>query len=299
MSTTALRDSIEREARAQVRAVLEDPEARLALRQDFYRRYGFRDHFELASEYGMGASELDFMKWEIARGVLDPVRPRGRGGSAWWRGVNGDFLYYGQLARLAHESGTDPELLPLPARAWVEYIAAPGERTWYRAHNASIVAGYVTRIPVALRERRAEQIFINVVLYRLLYAQGMVEGAEMGELGRILANPCLPSVDALVHLPDFYPRHYPLRRADMRALMHRAHGPEAWLELFLDEVLILPHLVKLYQDAADWLPAPDLPTFVRDGEPVYPALRPYKMHRYLWVRLILLTIDLWRGLRRA
>lgn len=272
MTTWADLDAL---ARRDVDAVADDPHGRLRLREAFYERFGFAAHLPAreASEsgssghrFGYGRSELDFLRWEIARGVLDPAR-----GSPWWRAVNLGFLHAGRLAELGHDAGLDRAGAPAPVRAWLEYFAAPSSRSWYRAHNTSIVAGYAECSGPAQAEPRTEQVFVNMVLYRLLYAQGMVEGAAFGPLGRFLADPELPSVDLLVHLPDFYPRHYPLSAADARHVLHRGHSLEEATTRCLDLVLIHPHLVRLYHMAAEWTGYPVLTSWIVRGEPVYPS----------------------------
>lgn len=276
-------NTLEAVARQDVAAVADDPEGRLRMREAFYAHYGFAAQLvasgQLAatdndSRYGYGRSELDFLRWEIARGVLDPTR-----GSAWWRAVNLSFLLAGRLAELGHDAGLGPDGAPVPVQAWLEYMVAPSSRTWYRAHNTSIVAGYAECLVPAEAEPRSEQVFVNMVLYRLLYAQGIVEGFAFGPLGRFLADPELPSVDILVHLPDFYPRHYPLSTADVRHIMHRGHSLEEAATRCLDEVLIHPHLARLYQKAAGWTRSHVLPSWVVRGEPVYPSGSP----RFPWL----------------
>jgi hypothetical protein len=269
-------------ARRVTDAVADDPDGRLELRMAFYRRYGHAQDLiarnalkssDRDSEFGYGRSELDFLRWEIRRGVLNPLDgTRGSPGSRWWREVNLSFLYDGELAALGHEAGLGPDGAEEPVAFWLDYIRSAGEKRWYRAHNASIVAAYQQYLQVALGEQRPEQIFLNMVLYRLLYAQGMVEGAEFGLLGRFLGNPRLPSVDVLVDLPDFYPDHYPLSRADIRHIMHKGHSLEEAATRCLDEILISPHLVRLYREAARWDCAQFLERWVLNGEPVYPSL---------------------------
>lgn len=289
---------LEREARATVDAVANNPAGRVQLRRDFYRKFGFADRLEIPTEFGYGTSELAFLQWEVERGVLDPVDdPNGRG-SPWWRDVNLDFVYFSELAGLAFERGVDPSTLPAPAQAWISYIAQPTPQSWYHAHNTSIVCGYLGRLPEALAEERPEQAFMNVVLYRLLYAQGLVEGIEMGRLGELLANPELPSVDAMVHLPDFYPRHYPLTREDVRDIMHKGHSPEELAVIFLDDVCIMPHLTALYHKAAEWAAQPGLTGYLIDGEPVYPTRIPRPWHRILLRRVIVFLVHLWKRLTR-
>lgn len=274
--------ALEREARAQVEAVADDTAARLELRKDFYRHFGRGD--ELVP-LGYGESEVKFMEWEIARGALAPIGPDGRGGSRWWRDVNSEFLYFGQLGRLAHERGVPADQLPAPARLWLKFISDPNERSWYRAHNASICSGYVQHSNYACAESRNERVFLNMVLYRLLYAQGLVEGVELGFLGKLLANPRLPSVDAMVHLPDFYPKTYPLTEEEFRVLVREAHGPEELAVMILDDVLISPHLMQLYKLATEWTGVRELLNFIKDGEPIYPNLDPHLFRTYFWSRV--------------
>ena len=289
---------IERDARAIVDRVADDPLGRVQLRRDFYRKFGFAHHLDIPTEFGFGTSEIAFLLWEVERGVLNPVTGTSTPGSTWWRNVNLEFLYYSELAALAIARGVDPSTLPAPARAWIDYIAKPSPRSWYRAHNTSIVAGYLGRLSDALVESRSEQVFMNVVLYRVLYAQGLVEGIEMGRLGKILADPDLPSVDVMVHLPDFYPRHYPLTPSDVRHVMHRAHSLEELAVILLDDVCIMPQLTPLYIQASKWAGFPDLCTYVIDGEPVYPTRIPRPWYVILRHRLTILVLQLWRKLMR-
>jgi hypothetical protein len=287
---------LEREARTKVDRVADDPAGRVQLRRDFYRKYGFDNRTDIPAQFGYGTSEIAFLQWEVERGVLNPVNGSGTGGSVWWRNVNLDFLYYSELGALAYEHGADPNEVPIPARAWMAYIAEPSAITWYRAHNTSIVAGYLGRLSDALAEQRPEQCFMNVVLYRVLYAQGLVEGVEMGRLGTFLANPELPSVDVMVHLPDFYPRHYPLTAADVRHVMHKAHSLEELAVIVLDDICIMPELTSLYAEAAKWAQSPELCMYCVDGEPVYPTRIPQPWHKKIWHRLIRWTVQLWRKL---
>ena len=52
-----------------VESVRDDPEGRYQLRVAFYKKYGFAKD----SGAGYGTSELAFLRWEIERGVLNPV----------------------------------------------------------------------------------------------------------------------------------------------------------------------------------------------------------------------------------
>lgn len=265
--------ALEAQARAQVEAVKNDPEGRYQLRVDFYEKYGFRElhHLKL---HGFGNSELAFMRWEIERGVLNPVDHPTQPGSPWWRAVNGEFLYVSALAALLHEAGLSAQGAPPAAALWMAYLQAPSSKSWYRAHNGSILEGYEKHRMLAFQERRGEQQFVNVVLYRVLYAQSMVEGEFFGDLGKLLANPRLPAVDVLVELPDFYPRHYPLTPHDLASITHRGHDLGDRLVDVMDQWFILPQLTSLYEKAAVWNQSSALLGWVYQDRPIYPKIRP-------------------------
>jgi hypothetical protein len=55
--------------------------------------------------------------------------------------------------------------------AAVEFGARPTGRNWYRAQNASIVAGYLENRHLAEAEAEPERFFMNVALVRVLYAR--------------------------------------------------------------------------------------------------------------------------------
>ena len=268
-----------------VQSVRDDPEGRYQLRVAFYEKYGFaRDRGA-----GYGTSELAFLRWEIERGVLNPVAAA-QPGSPWWRNVNEEFLYCSELAAaIAEGTGATPaDEVAAPVRFWLDYIHQPSRQSWYRAHNRSIVAGYLKYAHEAEAENTAEQRFLNMVLYRLLYAQALEEGDAPGLLARIMraltrhaalvaeleclvADPRAPSVDLLVHLPEFYPRHYPLSEQDIAYIFDRCHGIRQDAEQVMDRVLISPYLTRLYRLASGWLHTRALAALVSDDKPCYPA----------------------------
>jgi uncharacterized protein with NAD-binding domain and iron-sulfur cluster len=257
-------ESLEKEAAETVARVRNDPQGRLALRQRFYERFdGGPD-----GGPGFGRSELDFIRWEIARGVLATVE---KGGSPWWRAVNERLLYHAELAALIHEQLPDAAPGIAAVRFWLDFIRQPSATGWYRAHNSSIVDGYLDAIDLAHAEPWSERIWINVVLYRLLYAQGLVEGVSLGRLGELLSDPVGPSVDILVHIPAFYPDHYALSKSEIRTLLQRSHqlGPE--VAGSFDDLFVIPELISLYADAAGWLGQPGLELLLSDGKPSYPG----------------------------
>lgn len=257
-------DSLARQAFHTVTNVADDPEARYALRVRFYEKYGHGD-----GGAGYGNSELAFMRWEIERGVLAPL-VAARPGSRWWRDVNSSLLFDAELAALAYESG-EAIAVPPGARRWLDYIREPGERSWYLAHNGSIAAGYLAQVAAARAELEGEQRFMNIVLYRVLYAEAMVSGASfLGALGQILANPILPAVNLIVDVKDFYPRDYPLTRQDVRNLLGRGDSILDLAVRLFDDGLILPEANHVYHHAATSLGIPELGAMVRNGRPVYP-----------------------------
>ena len=69
-------------------------------------------------------------------------------------------------------------------RLWLEFSARPTGRNWYRAHNASIVGGYLEHRKLAEAESAPERFFMNVALVRVLYAHALV-GAPSLALGRL------------------------------------------------------------------------------------------------------------------
>lgn len=275
---TTLR-ALEARARAAVDAVKDDPEARYAMRERFYQRWG------KGSGVGLGRSELDFMRWEIERGVL---RAPGDGGSCWWRAVNERILYDAELAQLILDElpSADPGILSV--RHWIRFMGSDDRgawaKLWYRAHNASIVTGYALERGLARREGREEKIFVNMVLYRVLYAQAMVEGDALGELGAILANPRMPSVELLLEVPDYYPRHYPMTKHEFDDILGKGHSlPADVLDRVLDDLFMLPELEPLYAHCSGWLGLRVLPLFLCAGRPAYPdgapgPLRPESPH---------------------
>ncbi|THH40694.1 hypothetical protein [Neolewinella litorea] len=273
---------IEREVRSWVQSLQDSPSERYASRQQFYAKYGHRN----GGLSSLGNSELAFMRWQ-ERAVLRPLNSKPPG-SAWWSAVNLHYIYSCELAVRAADRMVDPTLLPTPAQLWHEYLNRPDDTTWYRAHNCSIIDGYLTYTALAKKERPPERIFLNVVLYRLLFAQAMVEEAPFafGDLGRIFASPGGAAVDLLTQFEAFYPRTYPLSDRDIRHVLGHCHcGESLGVQLF-DNVLIMPELDRLYRLAADWNRQPRLVELIRNGQPVYPTGRLPRRATPCWVKLL-------------
>ena len=253
-------------ARVRVLGVKNNPHGRVALRTAWYARY---------APSGLGGSELDFEAWEVTRGVLNPLHdPAVSRGSPWWREVNLNLCFDAELAGLLHDAGylaADPSPeIPPEAQLWLAFIQAPTSRAWYRAHNRSIVDGYLRHCVQARQERQTEQDFMNEVLYRLLFAQAAVRGDVEGPLGKLVADPALPAVEWLTHIVTFYPLSYPLGPF---AKLWVEHEGDPLVDI-LDEVVILPHLTALFAACAAEIDQPALTALVVDGKPIYPEMTP-------------------------
>lgn len=248
----------------------DSPAARLESRYAFYARYGQETSTE---KFGFGDAEIAFFGWE-ERAVLRPPNANPPG-SPWWSSVNLWFIYLSELGSKAYESGIDASRLPVAAQCWVTFIKTPNAANWYRAHNASIIDGYLKYTALAVQESLPEKIFINMVLYRLLYAQSMVEGEFMfPRLGKILGNPRGSAVEFITSFDAYYPDHYPMTQAEINELMGNTHNlGELGVEV-LDDVLVEPELTQLYAAAANWNQQPLLNTLLVQHRPAYPDGKP-------------------------
>ncbi|MCO4747421.1 MAG: NAD(P)-binding protein [Proteobacteria bacterium] len=251
-----------------VSAVAEDPQGRLQVREDFYAEFGFAE-LEASGE-GFGRAEIDFLEWEIRRGVLNPLTAE-QPGSRWWRQVQQEFSRVSVFAGLVQRHGLqDDGGLSSSVEHWLAYFAHPSPQTFYKAHNHGIVAAYAAAEPVAHLESADEQFFLNEVLYRLVFAQALVEGEVAGIIGEVAADPRLFSVDFITHLHALYPTHYPMTPREVRFVHHEGISPEVLLARVLDVEMILPHITELYEWAAQLNGSPELPRQLVDGQPVYP-----------------------------
>ncbi len=264
MQKQGFAESAKEEAQKITESVSGDPHKRLELRKAFYKECG---HGSSIVPFGYGESEIAFLEWEIRRGVLDKT------GSPWWKSVNSMFIFYSTWAWILSGKGRElipGQELPVPVFLWLNYIKKPGSAAWYRAHNSSIISGYLNNKINALQENRFEQKFMNIVLYRVLFAQAMTEGAEFSELGKILADPELPAVQAITGLPEFYPEVYPLKESDYSEITGKGYNPVEAGVRFLDDILIHPELTDLYRNAAVWDMNPDVMKMINNGQPCYP-----------------------------
>jgi len=250
-------------ADAQVTAVGDDPAARLALLTSTYRGPTGRAPHHLP--YRRAA--MSFMRWQADRGVLDPL-DASPPGSRWWRAVNERLLRDGCEA-MARSGGLLGEPSSPTIELWMSFIENPTAGSWYRSHNASIVAAYLEHRDLAERESMAERFFLNLVLVRVLYAHALVGAPRLAlgrfaPLGDILGDPRLGMAGAFPSLRRVLPNRYPLDH-HLEAYL----ADENNLGRMLDYGVISPRIQLLYDWSADELRHPALRELCRDGSPTY------------------------------
>ena len=152
---------------------------------------------------------------------------------------------------------------------WIAFIDEPTGQTWYRAHNASIVAAYLDHADLAAHESRIERFFLNVVLTRVLYAHALVAAPRLalgriGPCGPILGDPRRGTVDVFLAMGRVLPDDYPAdgQLDDYLELEHK-------LGRILDYAVIQPRLRHLYDWSARELDRPELSDLFVDGAPAY------------------------------
>ncbi|HEY2324244.1 MAG TPA: hypothetical protein VGJ82_15400 [Thermoanaerobaculia bacterium] len=250
-------------ADAQVAAVRDDPAARLALMTRTYERPAGDVPRYLPFE----RAAMSFMRWQIERGVLNPL-DGSPPGSMWWRAVNERLLRDG-CETLALSGGLAEAPSSHSVWLWLEFARRPAAASWYRAHNASIVAAYLEHDELAEAETAAERFFMNVALARVLYAHALVGSPRLAlgwfaPLGRWLGDPRLGMAGAFLSLGRVVPDRFPLR-SDVESYI----AGERRLGRLLDYAVIAPRLQRVYEWAAEELCEPCLLTLIRDGNPIY------------------------------
>jgi hypothetical protein len=250
-------------AQAQVAVARDDPAGRLALMAQVFHGPTGRAPRHLPFR----RAALSFMRWQARRGVLDPL-DASPPGSAWWRAVNERLLRDGceTIALLGGRAGRPSSQA---VRLWLEFSATPMGRCWYRAHNASIVGGYLEHLELARAEGAPERFFINVALVRVLYAHalGAVPELALGRLapaGRLVSDPRVGMAGVFLSLRHVLPDRYPLDRE-----VESYIAEEQRLGRMLDYTVIVPRLQRLYEWSSEELGEPRLLELVRDGNPIY------------------------------
>jgi hypothetical protein len=250
-------------AAAQVAAVRDDPAARLVLMARVFHGPTGRAPRHLPFR----RAALSFMRWQARRGVLNPL-DASPPGSVWWRAVNERLLRDG-CETVALLGGLAGEPSSRAVRLWLEFGARPTRRSWYRAHNASIVAGYLEHRQLAEAERAPERFFMNVALVRVLYAHALAAAPRLAlgrfaALGRVLGDPRLGMAGVFLSFRRVLPNRYPLALG-----VERYIADEQRLGRMLDYAVIVPRLQHLYEWSARELDEPRLLELVREGNPIY------------------------------
>jgi hypothetical protein len=250
-------------AEQQVAAARDDPAARVALAERTY--HGPTGRAPRQRPFRRAA--LSFMGWQTRRGVLAPL-DASPPGSAWWRAMNDRLLRDGCEA-VAIVGGRPGAPSSSAVDLWLQFIREPSARTWYRAHNASIVGGYLEHQALADAESAPERFFMNVALVRVLYAHAIVSAprlalGRLAPLGRLIGDPRLGMAGAFLSLGRVLPDRYPLE-LDVEAYI----ADEQHLGRMLDYAVIRPRLQRLYAWSAAELCEPRVLTLVRDGSPIY------------------------------
>jgi hypothetical protein len=260
-------------AEAQVAAAREDPAARLALLVRTYHGPTGRAPRHLPFR----RAAMSFMRWQAQRGVLNPLDGSSPG-SVWWRAVNERLLRDGcEAVALVGDRPGAPSSQAVGL--WLEFVARPTGRNWYRAHNASIVGGYLEHRRLADAESAPERFFMNVALGRVLYTHAVVAAPRLalgrfGPLGCVLGDPRLGVAGVFLSLSRVLPDRYPLALA-----VESYIADEQRLGRLLDYAVIVPRLQRLYEWSAEELGEPRLLELVRDGNPIYAW--PYA-ERHVW-----------------
>ncbi len=153
---------------------------------------------------------------------------------------------------------------------WVSFLHRPSGQSWYRAHNASVVTGYLAQRDLAQAEHPLERFFMDVALLRVLFAECMLSDprtalGRFAAVGRPLADPRWRGADVFLSLHNILPVQYPLDGLTIEEIL----DAENHLGRLLDYGVILPHVRAVYEHAATALNAPELLDMLRDGAPVY------------------------------
>jgi hypothetical protein len=250
-------------ATQRVDEVRDDPEGRLALlRSSYTPRPGAAPlHLRYAH------SAVAFMGWQLRRGLLNPLDHE-RPGSAWWRAVNERLLRDTCEARSRLLGHPGPASSPAVEPS-VRFAREPSPRTWYLAHNVTIVSAYLDHRALAESENRIERFFLNLVLVRVLYAHALVAAPRLalGWLAPIahwLGDPRRDATGMFLSVSRVLPAVYPLE-GELDEYIADEHA----LGRLLDVGVIGPRLGALYRWSAEELRIPELAELVRDTTPAY------------------------------
>jgi hypothetical protein len=218
------------------------------------------------------------MRWQIRCGVLSPLGGT-HPGSPWWRAVNEALLRDTVEADLLF-NGAPGQASTGSVGLWLTFLRRPTPQTWYRAHNASIVAGYLRHRDLVSEEGPLERFFMDVALLRVLYAHCLLikPRLALGRLamvGNLLGDPRRRAADLFLSLQNVLPDTYPLARTSIETVL----ADENYLARIMDYGIIAPRIAQLYRAAADDLDEPRIMELCTDEYPVYAW--PYEQ-RHVW-----------------
>jgi hypothetical protein len=208
-----------------------------------------------------------FMRWQLGRGLLEPAGTA-RPGSQWWRALNEGVLR--DIAESRHlVEGASGDASSPSVESVVDFIRRPSAARWWRAHNGSIVRGYVANGDLAAREGRVERFFLNVVLLRVLYAHALVAAPRLalGWLSPIapaLGDPRVGTTGIFLSLSRVLPNRYPLGD-DVAPYIAGENG----FGQLLDYGIIQPRLRSLYDWSARELGRPEVAGLLVGDIPAY------------------------------
>ncbi len=260
-------------AEDQVAAVRDDPAARLELANAIYQGPS-----GLAPRHPrFRRAAMSFMRWEVNRGVLNPLDTDAPG-SPWWRAMS-ERLLRDACEALARSAGMAGQMSSPTIAPWMTFVSHPTAQNWYRAHNSTVVSAYLEYRDLAELENRAERFFLNVVLLRVLYAHALVAAprlalGRMAAVGPLLGDPRLGMAGIFLSLARVLPDRYP-HCADLGAYLRDERG----FGRLLDLAVIGPRLKHLYCWSASELGHPGLSELIRDGRPAYACL---SSERHVW-----------------
>jgi hypothetical protein len=250
-------------AQEQTASVRDDPGARIALVERCY--HGPFGQAPRHLPYRRAA--MSFMRWQLRRGVLEPPHSD-RPGSPWWRAVNERLLRDGCEA-VALSGDLAGPASSQTVEHWMSFVDRPTARAWYRAHNSSVVAGYLDHLDLAEAENTAERFFMNVVLCRVLYAHELVAAPRLARV--VVAARAVPGrpgrlgmTGIFLQLSRVLPDEYPLTGQIGGYLSN-----ELGFGRLLDYGVIVPRLRQLYEWSAHELSTPRLLDCTGDGSLTY------------------------------
>jgi hypothetical protein len=157
----------------------------------------------------------------------------------------------------------------------VSFFDSPSAQSWYLAHNASVVAGYLAHRVLASNETRSERFFMNVVLVRVLYAHTVVLDAKLALgrlsfLGRLVGHPRMKTPQVLLAMKRVLPESYPISPTAIEEII----AAESRVGSMLDYGVIGPRIEALYRSSARALDQPLLLSYVEASIAVVGRLGP-------------------------